>query len=70
MNLHLKDKVVIVTGGSTGIGAAVTQNLLTEGAIPVVVSQSRALQKKPGPFHGKQHSSFCAQARRRSRAMA
>ena len=40
MNLHLKDKVVIVTGGSTGIGAAVTQNLLTEGAIPVVVSQS------------------------------
>ena len=40
MNLHLKDKVVIVTGGSTGIGAAVTQTLANEGAIPVVLSQS------------------------------
>lgn len=36
MNLHLKDKVVIVTGGASGIGAAVSLALAREGAIPVI----------------------------------
>lgn len=40
MNLQLKDKVVIVTGGASGIGAAITLSLAAEGAIPVVFGKS------------------------------
>lgn len=36
MNLHLNDKVVIVTGGASGIGAAISIGLAQEGAIPVI----------------------------------
>lgn len=36
MDLHLKDKVVIVTGGASGIGAAISLSLAQEGAIPVI----------------------------------
>jgi L-fucose dehydrogenase len=39
MDLELQDKVVLVTGGAKGIGAAVTRNLAREGAIPVVVDR-------------------------------
>lgn len=40
MDLHLQNKVVIVTGGASGIGAAVSLTLAHEGAIPVVFGKS------------------------------
>jgi L-fucose dehydrogenase len=40
MDLQLKDKVVIVTGGASGIGAAISFALASEGAIPVVFGKS------------------------------
>lgn len=42
MDLNLKNKVIIVTGGSKGIGLGITEALLEEGAIPVIVSRNKA----------------------------
>jgi L-fucose dehydrogenase len=39
MDLQLKDKVVIVTGGAKGIGAAIVHACAAEGAIPVIVDR-------------------------------
>jgi NAD(P)-dependent dehydrogenase (short-subunit alcohol dehydrogenase family) len=39
MNLDLKGKIIIVTGGAKGIGAGITKALAAEGAIPVVVGR-------------------------------
>ena len=38
MDLDLQDKVVIVTGGGLGIGAAISHACAQEGAIPVVIN--------------------------------
>jgi len=40
MNLELKDKVIIVTGGAKGIGEGIVKLLAAEGAIPVIVGRS------------------------------
>ena len=40
MELHLKDKVAVVTGASKGIGLAVVRTLLDEGARVVAVSRT------------------------------
>ncbi|MGE7774716.1 SDR family oxidoreductase [Chitinophaga sp. NPDC101104] len=40
MDLGLQDKVIIVTGGAKGIGAAISAVLAQEGAIPVIVGRS------------------------------
>ena len=40
MDLHLKDKVVIVTGGGSGIGAAISMALAQEGAVPVIFGKN------------------------------
>lgn len=39
MDLGLKDKVVIVTGGSKGIGNGICNLLAQEGAIPVIIGR-------------------------------
>jgi L-fucose dehydrogenase len=39
MNLQLKDKVVLVSGGAKGMGAAIVRACAGEGAIPVIVDR-------------------------------
>jgi L-fucose dehydrogenase len=39
MDLELKNKVIIVTGGARGIGAGITKVLAAEGALPVVIGR-------------------------------
>jgi L-fucose dehydrogenase len=46
MDLQLKDKVVIVTGGAKGIGEGIVRVLANEGAIPVIVGRNEADNKK------------------------
>lgn len=46
MDLKLRDKVIIVTGGAKGIGEAVTKSLANEGAIPVIAGRSGEAAKK------------------------
>ncbi|MFT3936297.1 MAG: SDR family oxidoreductase [Chitinophagaceae bacterium] len=40
MDLHLKDKVIIVTGGAKGIGEGIVKVLFQEGAIPVIIGRN------------------------------
>ena len=40
MDLQLKDKVIIVTGGARGIGEGIVRVLVAEGAIPVIVGRN------------------------------
>lgn len=46
MDLQLKDKVVIVTGGAKGIGAAIAHACAAEGAVPVIVGRDATAGKK------------------------
>ena len=39
MDLQIKDKVVIVTGGAKGIGAAIVRACSSEGAVPVIIDR-------------------------------
>lgn len=41
MDLHLGGKTVIVTGGGSGIGAAISEVLAEEGAMPVILARRR-----------------------------
>jgi L-fucose dehydrogenase len=40
MDLGLKDKIIIVTGGAKGIGEGIAKMLATEAAIPVIVGRN------------------------------
>jgi len=40
MDLKLKDKIIIVTGGAKGIGEGIVQVLAAEGAVPVIVGRN------------------------------
>jgi L-fucose dehydrogenase len=42
MELNLRGKVVVVTGGAKGIGAAIVKGLAAERAIPVVIGRNEA----------------------------
>lgn len=40
MDLKLKDKVIIVSGGAKGIGAGIVRVLAAEGAVPVIIGRN------------------------------
>ncbi|MFN3758013.1 MAG: SDR family oxidoreductase [Algoriphagus aquaeductus] len=40
MNLHLQDKVILISGGAKGIGGAISKGLIEEGAVPVIIDPS------------------------------
>jgi len=40
MDLGLKDKIIIVTGGAKGIGEGITRLLAKEGAFPVIIGRN------------------------------
>ncbi|MEP3836776.1 MAG: SDR family oxidoreductase [Algibacter sp.] len=42
MDLKLKGKVIIVTGGSKGIGLGIVESLIREEAIPVIITRNKA----------------------------
>ncbi|MDP9230190.1 MAG: SDR family NAD(P)-dependent oxidoreductase, partial [Bacteroidota bacterium] len=42
MNLLLKNKIIIVTGGAKGIGEGIVKILAAEGATPVIVGRNKA----------------------------
>jgi L-fucose dehydrogenase len=41
MDLELKDKVVVITGGAKGIGGSITRMCVEEGAIPAVIDRDQ-----------------------------
>ncbi len=53
MDLQLKGKVIIVTGGAKGIGFATAQLLAAEGAIPCIVGRNEADNKQATEEIGK-----------------
>ena len=40
MDLQLRDKIIIVTGGAKGIGEGITRVLSAEGAFPIIFGRN------------------------------
>jgi L-fucose dehydrogenase len=59
MNLNLKEKVIIVTGGAKGIGEGISNTLALEGAFPVIIGRNEvdnlAAVEKINSFGGFAH---------------
>ena len=63
MDLQLKDKVIVITGGAKGIGAAITRTAVEEGAIPVVIDRDeQALQQIEKELKAKHKETLCIKA--------
>jgi L-fucose dehydrogenase len=60
MDLQLKDKVVLVTGGAKGIGAAICRAAARESAIPVIVDQDEDAGRKLREELGEDRARFVA----------
>jgi L-fucose dehydrogenase len=60
MDLHLQNKIVIVTGGGAGIGGAISLQLAREGAVPVIFGRSPLLPEFAGALRemGARHGFF------------
>ncbi|RDC58181.1 short chain dehydrogenase [Pedobacter chinensis] len=46
MNLDLKDKVILVSGGAKGIGAAIVKMLAAEQAFPIIIGRNQTDNEK------------------------
>jgi len=46
MDLELKDKVILITGGAKGIGAAISRAAGAEGAVPVILDRDADAAQK------------------------
>lgn len=55
MDLGLKDRVAVITGGSRGIGKACAKELLAEGAVAVLVSKNPGINADAVRELGKLH---------------
>lgn len=63
MNLNLKDKVVIVTGGAKGIGLGICKVLAQEGAIPVIIGRKEVDNLKAAKeIEALGYKAFCVEA--------
>lgn len=63
MDLRLKDKIVIVTGGAKGIGKAIAVALAKEGATPVIVGRNNQdNQLVAQEIFGEGGTAMCVQA--------
>ena len=63
MDLQLRDKVIVITGGAKGIGAAITRTAVEEDAIPVIIDRDEpALQQIEKELKAKHTDAICLRA--------